>query len=86
MLVVFFLPATYVIRKFNVIHTRRRENVKIAKARTPNTAEIVLADIPEHQQEAMARTLIGCIGRLFENPDVKADYERWKQKRKEAKG
>ena len=40
-----------------------------------------LAAMPEHQQDAMARILIGCIGRLFENPDVKADYERWKQQR-----
>ena len=38
-----------------------------------------LAAMPEHQQDAMARTLIGCIGRLFENADVRADYERWKQ-------
>lgn len=56
--------------------------MKIAKARTPNTAEIVLADTPEHQQDAMARTLISCISRLFENPDIRADYERWKQLKK----
>ena len=40
-----------------------------------------LAAMPEHERDAMARTLIGCISRLFENPDVKADYERWKKNR-----
>ena len=49
----------------------------------PETTAVALDAIPEHQQDAMARTLIGCIGRLFENPDVKADYERWKRKRYE---
>lgn len=40
-----------------------------------------IAAMPEHQQEAMARTLIGCISRLFEDPAIKADYERWKNER-----
>ena len=44
-----------------------------------------LAAMPEHERDAMARTLIGCISRLFENPDVKADYERWKTARKNTK-
>lgn len=37
--------------------------------------------MPEHQQDAMARTLISCISRLFENPTIKADYERWKREK-----
>ena len=36
---------------------------------------------PEHQQDAMARTLIGCISRMFDDPAVKADFERWKTER-----
>lgn len=39
------------------------------------------AAMPEHQQDAMARTLIGCISRLFENPDIRSDYERWKKEK-----
>lgn len=45
-----------------------------------NTAGMIAA-MPEHQQDAMARTLIGCISRLFEDPAIKADYEDWKNKR-----
>jgi hypothetical protein len=30
----------------------------------------------------MSRTLIGCVGRLFENPAVMADYKRWQQERR----
>ena len=40
-----------------------------------------LAAMPEHLQDTMARTLIGCISRLFENPEIRSDYERWKKER-----
>ena len=45
------------------------------------SAGVEIAAMPEHQQDAMARTLIGCISRLFENPDIKNDYERWKKEK-----
>lgn len=45
-----------------------------------------LDDMPEHQVDAMMRTLIGCVSRLFENPDIKADYERWKRNKAEKEG
>ena len=45
------------------------------------SASIEIATMPEHQQDAMTRTLIGCISRLFENPDIKNDYERWKKEK-----
>lgn len=45
-----------------------------------------LEDMPEHQADAMMRTLIGCVSRLFENPDIKADYERWKRNKAEKEG
>lgn len=57
--------------------------MKIAIPRTQETTAVAIADMPEHQQDAMARTLIGCISRLFEDPTVKADYERWKIDRKQ---
>ena len=52
-----------------------------AKAET-NTANAVLEAMPEHQTDAMMRTLIGCVSKLFENPEIKADYERWKKSKK----
>ena len=42
--------------------------------------------IPSHQSDAMCRTLIGCVGRLFENPAVMADYKRWQQERQQKGG
>lgn len=45
------------------------------------TPTSTLAAMPEHEQDAMARTLISSISRLFENPDVKADFERWKREK-----
>ena len=45
------------------------------------TSTSTLAAMPEHQQDAMARTLIGCISRLFETPEIRSDYERWKNER-----
>lgn len=53
---------------------------------TEQRPKVMLDAMPEHQADAMMRTLIGCVSRLFENPDIKADYERWKRERKEAKG
>lgn len=43
--------------------------------------KVDMASIPKYQSDAMCRTLIGCITRLFEDPAVRADYERWKQAR-----
>ena len=44
-------------------------------------AAVAIDDMPEHQRDAMARTLIGCISRMFEDPAVKADFEKWKLER-----
>ena len=57
--------------------------MKVIKARTPEGVTVDLAAIPPHDTDAMCRTLIGCVGRLFENPAVKADYERWQQERQQ---
>ena len=45
------------------------------------TPAVAIDDMPDHQQDAMARTLIGCISRWFDDPAVKADFERWKVER-----
>lgn len=51
----------------------------------PDNAEVILASMPEHQTDAMARTLIFCVSKMFEDSRVKEDYERWKRQR-EASG
>ena len=51
-----------------------------------DNAEVIIDSMPEHQTDAMARTLIYCVGRMFEDSRVKEDYERWKRKREETKG
>lgn len=55
--------------------------MKAVLTRTPESATVDLASIPSHQSDAMCRTLIGCVNRLFENPTIKADYERWRRER-----
>ena len=55
--------------------------MKVATHTTQETPTSTLAAMPEHERDAMARTLISSIGRLFENPDVKADFERWKREK-----
>lgn len=49
--------------------------------REPNTASVDFAAIPSHQTDAMCRTVIGAIARLFEDPAVQADYQKWKKER-----
>lgn len=56
--------------------------MKVVQTRTPGAAAVDFGAIPSHQSDAMSRTLIGCVGRLFENPAVMADYKRWQQERR----
>lgn len=56
---------------------------KIVQNRTPEGVTVDFDAIPTYQSDAMCRTLIGCVSRLFENPAVKADYERWRQERQQ---
>lgn len=57
--------------------------MKVVQTRTPETVAVDFGAIPSHQSDAMSRTLIGCVGRLFENPAIMADYKRWQQERKQ---
>ncbi len=57
--------------------------MKVVKSRTPEGVTADFAAIPLHETDAMCRTLIGCVSRLFENPAIKADYERWQQERRQ---
>ena len=56
--------------------------MKVVQTRTPGAVAVDFGAIPSHQSDAMSRTLIGCVGRLFENPAVTADYKRWQQERR----
>ena len=42
---------------------------------------IQLDEMPTFQQEAMCRTIITGINRLFEDEKNRADFERWKKAR-----
>ena len=57
--------------------------MKAVGTKTPENVAVDFAAIPSHQNEAMCRTLMGCLSRMFENPAVKADYERWKREREQ---
>ena len=41
--------------------------------------------VPEHERDAMCRTLIGCINQLFEDPKVREDYADWQRKREQTR-
>ena len=56
--------------------------MKVVQTRTPGAVAVDFGAIPSHQSDAMSRTLIDCVGRLFENPAVMADYKRWQQERR----
>lgn len=44
-----------------------------------------LETLPAHESDAICRTLIGSVSRLFDDPAVLADYKRWKQERQREK-
>ncbi len=57
--------------------------MKVVQTRTPEAVAVDFGAIPSHQSDAMSQTVIGCVGRLFENPAVIADYKRWQQERQQ---
>ena len=50
--------------------------MKIVKTRTPEAVAVDTAAIPSHQSDAMCRTVIGGVARLFENRSRLSDAER----------
>lgn len=55
--------------------------MKIVKSRTPEAVAVEVDALPAHTSDTMCRILIGCVDRIFQDPAVKADYERWKEER-----
>ncbi len=49
--------------------------------RTPQSIEIRAEEIPENESDAICRTILNAMGRVFEDPEVKEDYKRWKKER-----
>lgn len=48
------------------------------------TAPVINIDaLADYQKDAMCRTILGSIRRLFEDERNRADYEQWKQSRRE---
>ena len=37
--------------------------------------------LPEYQSDALCRVILGGVARIFEDPAVREDYERWKAAR-----
>ena len=63
----------------------QRGGVDVLAINNNTVQEVIAVDfatIPEYTNDTMCRILIGCVSRLFENPDIRADYEQWKEKRK----
>lgn len=54
-----------------------------------NTAQVAVSveldAIPAHESDAICRTLISSVSRLFNDPAVLADYKRWQQERQQEK-
>ena len=55
--------------------------MEVLVANTPTPPTIDFDAIPQHDSDAMCRTLICTIDRLLQNPKIKADYDRWKRER-----
>lgn len=46
--------------------------------------EVKVDQIPKHQRDIMARTVLNATAKAFEDPAVRADYERWQAERQKA--
>ncbi len=49
----------------------------------PRNVKINLNEMPKYQTDAMCKTILGCAKRFFENPENRAEFERWKNENKE---
>lgn len=58
----------------------KKQVVKVV-SNGPGTVEIDFNAMPKHERDLMCRTVLGAVARMFEKPEVKADYELWKTDR-----
>ena len=57
--------------------------MKEIKTRTPAAVAVELDQLPNHTSDAMCRTLIGCVDRLFKDPAIVAEYKDWQKRRQQ---
>lgn len=57
--------------------------MKKVKKRDPEHVTVNLDAIPDHERDALCRTLIGGVKELFKDPAVQADFKRWQQERRQ---
>lgn len=52
---------------------------KVVLSRTSETVDIKINKIPKYQVDRMCKVVLEGTARLFEDPAVRADFERWKK-------
>ena len=57
---------------------------QLKELRSGDGLRICPEEIPEHDTRRMCSTIIEGCKRLFEDPEIKADFEKWKQARQAA--
>ena len=55
--------------------------MKQVKRRDPEHVAVNMDAIPEHEVDALCRTLISSVKGYFKDPAVQADFKRWQQER-----
>lgn len=59
--------------------------MKTAQSTALVDVSVDLDTMPVHESDAICRTLLGSVSRLFDDPAVLADYKRWQQERQREK-
>lgn len=57
---------------------------QLDQLRSGDGLRICPEEIPEHETRRMCSTIIAGVKRLFEDPEIKADFEKWKSARQAA--
>lgn len=57
---------------------------QLDQLRSGDGLRICPEEIPEHETNAMCRAIVAGVKRLFEDPEIQADFEKWKAARSAA--
>ncbi len=52
------------------------------RKQTTITGGEILENMPEHDLDYTARTIVAAVNRAFEDPEIQAEFKRWKKERK----
>lgn len=58
-----------------------RTKCGVVTAREPENVTAVYADIPQYAKDALYRMILRDVERMFENPEIQAEFEEWKKNR-----